>query len=116
MIKILIVDDVLILCQGLRAILSQDNEFEIVGMAHNGKEAYDLCKETLPDVVLMDMRMPEYDGVYGIKKIKQDFPQTKLLVLTTFDDEDTICKCQYKNVGFLENKSVGFPTSLFSIF
>lgn len=90
MIKVLIVDDVLILCQGMKAILKQDKEFVITGMAHNGKEAYDLCKETLPDVVLMDMRMPKYNGVYGIQKIKRDFPTIKVLVLTTFDDEETI--------------------------
>lgn len=90
MIKVLIVDDVLILCQGLKAILAQDAEFEITGMAQNGKEAYELCRETMPDVVLMDMRMPEYDGVYGIQNIKSDFPEIKVLVLTTFDDEETI--------------------------
>lgn len=90
MIKVLIVDDVLILCQGLRAILAQDAEFEITGMAQNGKEAYELCRETMPNVVLMDMRMPEYDGVYGIQNIKSDFPEIKVLVLTTFDDEETI--------------------------
>lgn len=90
MIKVLIVDDVLILCQGLKAILAQDAEFEITGMAQNGKEAYELCRETMPDVVLMDMRMPEYDGVYGIQNIKSDFPKIKVLVLTTFDDEETI--------------------------
>ncbi len=90
MIKVLIADDVMILCQGLKAILEQDSEFVISGMAQNGKEAYELCKENTPDVVLMDMRMPEYDGAYGIEKIKKDFPEVKVLVLTTFDDEETI--------------------------
>lgn len=90
MIKVLIADDVMILCQGLKAILEQDSEFVITGMAQNGKEAYELCKENTPDVVLMDMRMPEYDGAYGIEKIKKDFPEVKVLVLTTFDDEETI--------------------------
>ena len=90
MIKVLIADDVMILCQGLKAILEQDSEFVITGMAQNGKEAYELCKENTPDVVLMDMRMPEYDGAYGIEKIKKAFPEVKVLVLTTFDDEETI--------------------------
>lgn len=90
MIKVLIVDDVMILCQGLKAILEQDAEFEITGMAQNGKKAYELCTKNTPDVVLMDMRMPEYDGAYGIRKIKSEFPQIKVLVLTTFDDEETI--------------------------
>lgn len=90
MIKVLIVDDVMILCQGLKAILEQDAEFEITGMAQNGKKAYEFCTKNTPDVVLMDMRMPEYDGAYGIRKIKSEFPQIKVLVLTTFDDEETI--------------------------
>lgn len=59
-------------------------------MAQNGKKAYELCTKNTPDVVLMDMRMPEYDGAYGIRKIKSEFPQIKMLVLTTFDDEETI--------------------------
>ena len=92
MIKVLIVDDIMILCQGLKAILEQDEELSVAGMAHNGKEAVKLCQELQPDVVLMDMRMPEFDGAYAIKKIKETSPHIKVLVLTTFDDEDTIEK------------------------
>lgn len=77
MITVLIADDVMILCQGLKAILEQDSEFVITGMAQNGKEAYELCKENTPDVVLMDMRMPEYDGAYGIEKIKKIFLKSR---------------------------------------
>lgn len=90
MIKILIADDIMILCQGLKAILEQDSEFVITGIAKNGREAYELCRKNTPDVVLMDMRMPEYDGAYGIQKIKKYFPEARVLVLTTFDDEETI--------------------------
>ena len=80
MIKVLIADDVLILCQGLNAILKRDAEFEITGMAQNGREAYELCKENTPDVVLMDMQMPEYDGAYGIRKIKSEYLLLKVFI------------------------------------
>lgn len=80
MIKVLIADDVLILCQGLNAILKRDAEFEITGMAQNGRKAYELCKENTPDVVLMDMQMPEYDGAYGIRKIKSEYLLLKVFI------------------------------------
>lgn len=91
-IKIIIADDVKILRQGLKAILSQDEELEVVAMATNGKEAYSLCDSYRPDIVLMDMRMPDYDGAYGIRAIKEKLPEIKVLVLTTFDDDETIEK------------------------
>jgi len=91
-IKVLIADDIMILRQGLRAVLEQDEEIRVVGLAENGKEAFEKCKTLRPDVVMMDMRMPEYDGAYGIKAIKEQCPGVKVLVLTTFDDEETIEK------------------------
>lgn len=90
MMKVLIADDIQILRQGLKAILSQDDDIEVVGLAADGREAYMLCQKHRPDVVLMDMRMPEYDGSYGIRSIKAHFPETKVLVLTTFDDQETV--------------------------
>lgn len=90
MIKVLIADDIQILRQGLKAILSQDGEIEVAGLAADGREAYLLCQKHRPDVVLMDMRMPEYDGSYGIRSIKAHFPEIKVLVLTTFDDQETV--------------------------
>lgn len=90
MIKVLIVDDIQILRQGLQAILSQDPELEVVGLASDGKDAYLQCQKHKPDVVLMDMRMPEYDGAYGTLAIKARFPGTRILILTTFDDRETV--------------------------
>ncbi len=90
MIRVVIADDIQILRQGLKAILSQDKEIRVTGMASNGKEAFECCKKEQPDVVLMDMRMPEFDGAWGILAIKRAFPKVKILVLTTFDDEATI--------------------------
>lgn len=92
MIKVLITDDILILCQGLKVILEQDKEIIVSDIASNGQEAYYLCEKHMPDVVLMDMEMPEYNGIYGIEKIKQNFPEIKVLVLTTFDDKDSVQK------------------------
>lgn len=90
MIRVVIADDIQILRQGLKAILSQDKEIQVVGLAADGKEAFELCKRLRPDVVLMDMRMPEYDGNWGMLEIKKHFPQIKILVLTTFDDQETV--------------------------
>ena len=91
-IKVLIADDIMILRQGLRAVLEQDEGIQVVALAENGKEAFEKCKGFRPDVVMMDMRMPEYDGAYGIQAIKEQCPDVKVLVLTTFDDEETINK------------------------
>lgn len=90
MIRVVIADDIQILRKGLWAILSGDPELLVAGLAANGREAWELCRTEKPDVVLMDMRMPEYDGSWGIRKIKEDFPEIKILVLTTFDDRKTV--------------------------
>lgn len=90
MIKIVIADDIQILRQGLKAIFAREADIQVTGLAANGKEAWELCRQEPPDVVLMDMRMPEYDGTYGIRRIKEDFPEIKVLVLTTFDDRETV--------------------------
>ena len=90
MIQVVIADDIQILRQGLKAILSQDPEIEVTGLASNGKEALECCKGKCPHVVLMDMRMPEFDGSWGISAIKKALPKVKILVLTTFDDQETV--------------------------
>lgn len=92
MIKVLIADDIPILRQGLKAILQQDVDIQVIGLASDGDEAFRAAEELGPDVVLMDMRMPEYDGEYGTRKIKEKFPHIKVLILTTFDDEENISK------------------------
>ena len=69
MIKVVIADDIQILRQGLKAILEQDSDIQVAGLAADGREAWQLCRKVKPDVVLMDMRMPQYDGSYGIAKI-----------------------------------------------
>ncbi len=89
-IKVLIADDIMILRQGLKAVLEQNKHIQVVALAENGREAFEKCAVFQPDVVLMDMRMPDYDGTFGIRCIKEKYPNIKVLVLTTFDDEETI--------------------------
>ncbi len=91
-IKVIIADDVQILRTGLKAVLSQDDSINVVGEAVNGKEAYELSVRLKPDVVLMDMRMPDYDGGCGTRLIKKKLNSVKVLVLTTFDDKETVEK------------------------
>ena len=92
MINVVIVDDVQILRAGLKAVLMQDGGINIAGEASDGKEAYEMCVRLRPDVVLMDMRMPGFDGSYGTRQIKEKLPGVKVLVLTTFDDKETVSK------------------------
>jgi YesN/AraC family two-component response regulator len=75
MIKILIADDQTLMRDGLKTILDLEDDFEVVGTACNGREAYELVKETNPDVILMDIRMPILNGVEAAKLIKGEFKQ-----------------------------------------
>lgn len=90
MIKIMLVDDQDILVEGLKLILGKEEDFVICGSANNGKSAYEACRWNTPDVVLMDMKMPGVGGVDATAMIKKDFPQIKILVLTTFNDDEYI--------------------------
>ena len=88
MIKILIADDHLIIRQGLRLILETENDFELVGEASDGAEAVSLCKKLKPDVVLMDLRMPNMDGLTAIEKLRVDQPDVSVVILTTFNEDE----------------------------
>jgi DNA-binding NarL/FixJ family response regulator len=90
MIKILICDDQDLVCEGLRAILSTDPEFFVVGVAYDGAQAIELIPETEPDLVLMDLKMPVMNGIQATRKILQDYPETKVLVLTTYADDQWV--------------------------
>ncbi|MTI68675.1 MAG: response regulator transcription factor [Firmicutes bacterium] len=90
MIKILIADDQDILKQGLSMILGNMEDIKVCGLASNGNEAYKLCKKKKPDVVLMDIKMPALNGVEATKIIKEDFENIKIIVLTTFNDDEYI--------------------------
>ena len=88
MIKILIADDHLIIRQGLRLILETENDFELVGEASDGNEAINLCRKLKPDVVLMDLRMPNTDGLTAIEKLRAEQPEIAVVILTTFNEDE----------------------------
>ncbi len=100
-IKVLLADDQAILADGIKSVLSTSPEIEVVGIAHDGFEAVELTKKLLPDVVLMDIRMPNMNGVIATSEIKRDLPDVKVLVLTTFDDSDYI-------LGAINNGASGY--------
>lgn len=90
MIKILLADDQTILTEGIKSVLETCPDFKVVGIAQDGAEAVKLCESLKPDVVLMDIRMPNMNGVVATKRIKEIDDRVKIIVLTTFDDSDYI--------------------------
>ncbi|MEE1757866.1 response regulator transcription factor [Streptomyces sp. SP18BB07] len=88
MIRILVVDDQQLVRMGLRMLFEQAQDIEIQGEADNGAEAVRLAERLTPDVVLMDLRMPGMDGITATRRILAARPATRVVALTTFDDDD----------------------------
>jgi len=86
-IKVLLVDDHTVVLKGLAFFLSMQEDLELVGEANNGKEALKKVGEAQPDIVLMDLYMPEMDGIEATSCIKKEYPNVKVLVLTSFSDQ-----------------------------
>ncbi len=89
-IKILLVDDQPLFREGLRTLLSVHLDFEVVGEAGNGEEAIKLARSLLPLVVLMDLQMPVLDGVPATRRLHEEQPDCRVIVLTTFDDDEMV--------------------------
>ena len=89
-IRVLLADDQAVLADGIKSVLESCPDLEVVGIAQDGFQAIQLTEETSPDVVLMDIRMPNMNGVIATREIKLKNPSVKVLVLTTFDDSDYI--------------------------
>lgn len=101
-IRLLLVDDQMIIRQGLRSLLETKPDLEVVGEAGNGQDAIAQVEALHPDVVLMDVRMPVMDGVAATRLIAQQYSETKVLVLTTFDDDDYVTQAMRQGArGYL---------------
>ena len=87
-VRLLIVDDHALVRQGLRGILEREQDIEVVGEAHNGREAVDLCRALGPNLVLMDVRMPEMDGLEATRIINHERPEAGVLMVTMHDNQD----------------------------
>jgi len=90
MVKILICDDQVVVCEGLRAILSTTSEIEVLAVAYDGEQVIELAEKFQPDVILMDLKMPVLNGVQATRAIRTRFPNIHVLVLSTYDFDEWI--------------------------
>ena len=101
-IKVLLADDHPLLAIGLKMVISEWDEFDVVGIASDGEEAVSLCEALQPDLVIMDMQMPRLSGPEAITQIKTAYPNIRILALTTFDDSKTVSQAMESGCdGFL---------------
>lgn len=102
MIKVLIADDQELIRQSLQIVLSIKEGISVIGTAENGNKVMEFLKKEKPDVILMDIRMPEMDGVQCTKVIKERYPEVKIIILTTFDDDEFVFSAlKYGASGYL---------------
>lgn len=89
-IRILLVDDQALFREGIRTLISLQPDFEVVGEASHGEEALTLADRLRPQVILMDLRMPILGGVAATRRLRESLPQCRVIVLTTFDDDELV--------------------------
>ena len=92
MIRVLIADDHLVVRQGLQMILNTEDDFDVVGEAPDGETAVRLAGELQPDVVLMDLRMPGMDGLEAIRRIRTNWPDIAIVIITTSNEDDLMLR------------------------
>jgi DNA-binding NarL/FixJ family response regulator len=103
LLRIVVADDQRAVREALATVLDAEPDFDVVGQAADGDEAIDLARRFSPDVVLMDLRMPNTDGVQATQRLSDELPNVKVVVLTTFADDSSI-------LGALEAGATGFLT------
>ena len=109
MIKIMIADDQELIRESLRIVLNINSDMTVVGVAENGQETIDMVRAKKPDVILMDVRMPILDGVQCTRLIKEAHPEVRIIILTTFDDDEYVYNAlKYGASGYLL-KGVSVP-------
>lgn len=102
MIKLLIADDQALIRQSLQIVLNNQPDLEVIDVASDGQEVLRSVRRQRPDVILMDIRMPKLDGVQCTKQIKENYPEVKIIILTTFDDDEYIFNAlKYGASGYL---------------
>lgn len=102
MIKVLIADDQELIRQSLQIILNNEADFEVTDAVSNGVEVIRSIRREKPDVILMDIRMPEMDGVVCTQIIKENYPDIRIIILTTFDDDEYVFNAlKYGASGYL---------------
>jgi DNA-binding NarL/FixJ family response regulator len=104
-IKVLIVDDHTLVRDGIRALLALIADIEVAGEASNGKEALEKVKELRPDVVIMDLAMPIMGGLEATRRIRKEFPETRVVALTQYDDSEYV-------IPVIEAGACGYVTKM----
>ncbi|MBQ7477659.1 MAG: response regulator transcription factor [Selenomonadaceae bacterium] len=109
MIKVMIADDQDLIRESLKVVLDMNPDMEVIGLAENGRLLLEMLARKEPDVILMDVRMPELDGVLCTKAVKEKYPGVKIIILTTFDDDEYVYNAlKYGASGYLL-KGVSVP-------
>jgi DNA-binding NarL/FixJ family response regulator len=88
--KILLCDDQAVIRDGLEMLLNLEKDFQVVGSAQDGAEAVELAEQKRPDLILMDLKMPGVNGIEATRRIRAKFPEIKILVLTTYDEDEWV--------------------------
>lgn len=102
MIKIIIADDQELIRESLKIVLGTHDDIQVIGVAGDGFEVLDILKCEKADIILMDIRMPRMDGVYCTKAVKEAYPDIKIIILTTFDDDEFVFSAlKYGASGYL---------------
>src|SRR5437660_7927185 len=93
MIRLLIIDDHEMVREGLKAMLVSEPDFSIVGDAANAEQAFELIERLHPDVILLDIRLPGVSGIEVCRTVTERYPETAVIILTTFSDENLVAQC-----------------------